>query len=165
MGEELKEIERKFLVLSEDYKEKAFRKEKIVQGFICRHPERTVRVRIKGDSGFLTIKGKSPDGGVSRFEWEREISLKEAEALFELCEPGKIEKTRHLVKQGNHIYEVDEFYGVNQGLTIAEIELISTEEEYERPEWLGEEVTGDSRYYNSQLSTFPYTSWEKPNQQ
>lgn len=165
MGEKLTEIERKFLVLSENYKELAFQSEKIVQGFISRHPERTVRVRIKGNSGFLTIKGKSPDGGVSRFEWEKEIPLNEAEALFELCEPGKIEKTRHLVKQGRHIFEVDEFYGENEGLTVAEIELSAAEEKFERPDWLGEEVTGDSRYYNSQLSRFPYTSWGMQKQQ
>ncbi len=162
--EELKEIERKFLVLSDEFKKEAFQKEKIVQGFISRHPERTVRIRIKGDKGFITIKGKSLDGGVSRFEWEKEIPLKEAEALFELCEQGKIEKTRHLVRQGNHIFEVDEFYGENEGLRVAEIELNATEEDFERPEWLGEEVTGESKYYNSQLSQSPYSSWAKNNQ-
>lgn len=165
MGQELKEIERKFLVLSEEYKKEAFQKEKIVQAFISRHPERTVRVRIKGNSGFLTIKGKSPDGGVSRFEWEKEIPLNEAESLLELCEPGKIEKTRHLVRQGSHIFEVDEFYGENQGLTVAEIELKTRDEKFERPEWLREEVTGDSKYYNSQLSKFPYASWGRENEQ
>lgn len=157
----MQEIERKFLVLSEDYKNQVFQKEKIVQGFLSRHPERTVRVRIRGDKGFLTIKGKSPDGGVSRFEWEKEIPLKEAEALFELCEPGKIEKVRHLVKQGPHVFEVDEFLGENEGLTVAEIELTAAEEQFQKPQWLGEEVTGDNKYYNSQLSQFPYTCWDK----
>ena len=155
----MQEIERKFLVLSEAYKEQAFQKEKITQGFLSRHPERTVRVRIKGDKGFLTIKGKSSDGGLSRFEWEKEIPLNEAEDLFGLCEPGKIEKTRHLVKQGKHVFEVDEFYNENQGLVVAEIELNSPDEKFEKPEWLGEEVTGDHRYYNSQLSRIPYKDW------
>ena len=156
----MQEIERKFLVLSEAYKDQTFGKEKIVQGFLARHPERTVRVRIKGEQGFLTIKGKSPDGGVSRFEWEKEIPLSEAEALFESCEPGRIEKVRHLVKVGEHVFEVDEFHGENEGLTVAEIELSAPDEEFTRPEWLGEEVTGDNRYYNSQLSKFPYSKWK-----
>ena len=156
----MQEIERKFRVLSEAYKAQAFRKEKIIQGFLSRHPERTVRVRIKGEQGFLTIKGKSPDGGVSRFEWEKEISVDEAEALFEICEPGRIEKVRHLVKLGEHVFEVDEFHGENEGLTVAEIELSAPDEEFTRPEWLGEEVTGDNRYYNSQLSKFPYSKWK-----
>src|SRR5690606_20967799 len=119
----MQEIERKFLVLSDAFKEQSFQKVRITQGFLSRHPERTVRVRIKGDKGYLTIKGKSPDGGVSRFEWEKEIPLNEAEALFRLCEPGKIEKTRHLVKFGNHTFEVDEFYNENAGLVVAEVEL------------------------------------------
>lgn len=161
MGKDLQEIERKFLVRSEDYKRDSFQTEKIVQGFLSRHPERTVRVRIKGEQGFLTIKGKSPDGGVSRFEWEKEISLEEAGALFRLCEPGKIEKVRHLVKQGSHMFEVDEFHGENEGLTVAEIELSDVNEEFGKPKWLGEEVTGDNRYYNSQLSRFPYSGWEE----
>lgn len=156
----MEEIERKFRVLSEAYKAQAFRKEKIIQGFLSRHPERTVRVRIKGEQGFLTIKGKSPDGGVSRFEWEKEISVDEAEALFEICERGRIEKVRHLIKVGEHIFEVDEFHGENEGLTVAEIELAAPDEKYARPEWLGEEVTGDNRYYNSQLSKFPYSEWK-----
>ena len=156
----MQEIERKFRVLSEAYKAQAFRKEKIIQGFLSRHPERTVRVRIKGEQGFLTIKGKSPDGGVSRFEWEKEISVDEAEALFEICEPGRIEKVRHLVKLGEHVFEVDEFHGENEGLTVAEIELSAPDEEFTRPEWLGEEVTGDNRYYNSQLSKSPYSQWK-----
>lgn len=157
----MQEIERKFLVLSEAFKKEAFHSEKIVQGFLSRHPERTVRVRIKGNNGFLTIKGKSPDGGVSRFEWEKEIPMEEAETLFELCEPGKIEKVRHFVKKGNHVFEVDDFLGENTGLLVAEVELDSAEEKFEKPEWLGEEITGDDRYYNSQLSQFPYNSWEK----
>jgi len=157
----MQEIERKFLVLSQDYKKQAFQKEKIVQGFLSRHPERTVRVRIKGSKAFLTIKGKSSDGGVSRFEWEKEILVTEAEALFDLCEPGRITKIRHLVKMGKHVFEVDEFHGENEGLTVAEIELTAADEAFDSPEWLGEEVTGDSRYYNSQLSRIPYTCWNK----
>ena len=157
----MQEIERKFLVLSEDYKSEAFQKEKIVQGFLSRHPERTVRVRIKSNKGFLTIKGKSPDGGVSRFEWEIEIPLHEAEALFELCEPGRVEKVRHLVKQGPHVFEVDEFHGENEGLTVAEIELTEAKEQFEKPEWLGKEVTGNLDYYNSNLIANPYKNWKK----
>src|SRR5690606_6938981 len=157
----MQEIERKFLVLSQDYKKQAFQKEKIVQGFLSRHPERTVRVRIKGGKAFLTIKGKSSDGGVSRFEWEKENLVTEAEALFDLCEPVRITKSRHLVKMGEHVFEVDEFHGENEGLTMAEIELTAADEAFDFPEWLGEEVTGDSRYYNSQLSRIPYTCWNK----
>ena len=156
MSQPLQEIERKFLVTSEAFKEKAFAEEKVVQAFLSRHPERTVRVRIKNDKGFLTIKGKSADGGLSRFEWEKEIPVGEAEALLELCEPGRIEKTRFLVKFENHTFEVDEFYGDNLGLILAEVELKSPEESFPRPDWLGEEVTGRKEYYNSYLSQFPY---------
>lgn len=155
----LQEIERKFLVTSSEYKTAATDKERIIQGFLNRHPERTVRVRVKNEKGFLTIKGKSSDGGVSRFEWEKEIPVEEAQVLLDLCEPGKIDKSRFLVKVGNHQYEVDEFYGENEGLTVAEIELDSTDETFEKPFWLGEEVTGRKEYYNSQLSQYPYKNW------
>lgn len=154
------EIERKFLVAG-DFKPYARKAVRIVQGYLCSVPERTVRVRIKGDRGFLTVKGVSSDSGVSRFEWEKEITPDEAHALLEICEPGIIDKTRYLVDAGDHTYEVDEFYGENEGLTIAEIELSSEDEAFVRPEWLGKEVTGDIRYYNSMLMKKPYGSWKK----
>ena len=131
----------------------------IVQGFLNTHPERTVRVRVKGDLGFLTIKGKSNESGVSRFEWEEQIDVIDAKALLDLCEEGVLEKTRHEIPLGMHIYEVDEFHGENQGLVVAEIELNSEDETFEKPDWLGEEVTGDIKYYNSQLSKQPYKKW------
>lgn len=154
------EIERKFLVKSNLYKEEAISKERISQGYLNSHPERTVRVRIKGDKGFLTIKGKSNATGLSRFEWEKEIPVKEAEVLIKLCEPGLIEKQRYRVRSGNYIFEIDQFEGENQGLVIAEIELESEDSEYFSPGWLGEEVTGDIRYYNSYLSKNPYKNWQ-----
>lgn len=155
------EIERKFLVKSDDFKEQAFAKNKIAQGYLSSIPERTVRVRIKGEKAFLTIKGIGHQGGMSRFEWENQIPLDEAAELLKLCEKGKIEKTRYEIKFGNHIYEVDEFYGENEGLIMAEIELQSETESFEKPEWLGEEVTNDKRYYNAYLSQNPFKNWEK----
>jgi len=131
-----------------------------VQGYLNSKPERTVRVRIKGEKGFLTIKGKSNDSGMSRFEWEKEIPVSEAELLLKLCEPGTIEKLRYEVSFKNHLFEVDEFLGDNEGLLLAEVELTSEEEEFERPSWLGEEVTGNKKYYNSSLSKFPYKEWQ-----
>ncbi|UJH90026.1 CYTH domain-containing protein [Antarcticibacterium sp. 1MA-6-2] len=154
------EIERKFLIRSEDYKQQAFKKEKISQGYLSSNPERTVRVRLRGDNAYLTVKGKSSKSGLSRFEWEKEISVEEAENLLLLCEPGKIEKTRYLIKAGEFTYEVDEFTGDNSGLTIAEIELGTEDSAFEKPAWLGEEVTGDIRYYNSQLCLDPYCNWK-----
>lgn len=156
----MQEIERKFLVSSMDFKEEAFRKQKLKQGFLSVDPARTVRVRVVEDHGYLTIKGKAKEEGISRFEWERELSLEEAEALYDLCLPGKIEKTRYFVRYGNHLVEVDEFHGDNKGLLIAEIELKSEHESYPKPLWLGEEVTGQPRYYNSQLSQHSYTDWD-----
>ncbi len=153
------EIERKFLVLSEAFKIEAFKNTKIVQGFLNTHKERTVRVRIKGEKAFITVKGISNTEGTTRFEWEKEISVLEAEQLLIICEPNLIEKTRYEVKYGNHIFEVDEFYGENEGLIIAEIELTSENEAFIKPEWLGKEVTGDVRYYNSLLSKTPYRNW------
>ena len=140
------EIERKFLVTSTDFISQAFAHNRIAQGYISKNPERTVRVRIKGGKGFLTIKGKGNESGLSRFEWENEIPLDEAIELLKLCEKGKIEKTRYEVKLGNHIFEVDEFYGENEGLIMAEVELKSETETFEKPEWLGKEVTDDKRY-------------------
>lgn len=153
------EIERKFLVLSESYRQEAYKSTRIVQGFLNKHPERTVRVRIKGDQGFLTIKGKSNDSGTVRYEWERKITVAEARELLAICEQGIIDKVRYEVKKGDHIYEIDEFFEENEGLVIAEIELSSEEESFEVPEWLGKEVTGDIKYYNSQLSIKPFNQW------
>ncbi|WP_347053657.1 CYTH domain-containing protein [Flavobacterium olei] len=155
------EIERKFLVKSDDFKNQAFAQNKIAQGYLSSVPERTVRVRIKGNKGFITIKGLSQGKGMSRFEWENEIPVDEATELLKLCEKGKIEKTRYEIKSGNHVYEVDEFYGDNEGLVMAEIELNSEEETFEKPEWLGEEVTNDERYYNAYLSKNPFKDWQK----
>ncbi len=153
------EIERKFLVKG-DYKKYVSKETKIVQGFLCTVPERTVRVRIKGDKGFLTIKGIGNKSGASRYEWEKEISLQDAKDLMAICEPGVIDKTRYLVKaDGDLIFEVDEFYGENEGLTVAEIELPSEDTEFSKPEWLGAEVTGQVDYYNSMLMKNPYKNW------
>ena len=153
------EIERKFLVTSNAFKTEAFSQNKIAQGYLSSVPERTVRVRIKGDKGFVTVKGISSDSGMSRFEWEKEIATDEAENLLKRCEKGIIDKIRFNVKIGNHTFEVDEFHGENEGLIIAEIELNSENEVFERPNWLGEEVTNDKRYYNSYLSNRPFKNW------
>ena len=153
------EIERKFLVKSEEFKERAFAKNEIAQGYLNSDTERTVRVRIKGNQGFLTIKGKGNESGMTRFEWEKEIPVSEAKMLLELCENGVIRKVRFEVKLGNHIYEIDEFFGENEGLIIAEIELQSEDEGFEKPEWLGEEVTNNVKYYNSYLSKNPFKNW------
>jgi adenylate cyclase len=153
------EIERKFLVTSNTFKTDAFSQNKIAQGYLSSVPERTVRVRIKGGKGFVTVKGISSDSGMSRFEWEKEIATDEAENLLKLCEKGIIDKTRFNIKVGNHTFEVDEFHGENEGLVIAETELNSENEVFERPNWLGEEVTNDKRYYNSYLSNHPFKNW------
>ncbi|NRR91297.1 CYTH domain-containing protein [Winogradskyella undariae] len=155
----MEEIERKFLVTSNVFKSEAFNSYSIKQGFLNSHKERTVRIRLKDDQGFITVKGKSSVNGLTRFEWEKEISKTEAEALLLLCEPGIIDKTRYEVKSNNHVFEIDEFYGDNEGLIIAEVELISENETYKKPNWLGKEVTGDIKYYNSILSKSPYKSW------
>jgi len=153
------EIERKFLVTSDAFKREAFAQNRIKQGYLSSVPERTVRVRIKGEKGFLTIKGISNESGLSRFEWEKEILIDEAEKLLLLCEDGVIDKTRFEVKSGNHTVEIDEFYGENEGLIMAEIELKSETESFEKPIWLGEEVTNDKRYYNAYLSNNPFKNW------
>ncbi|WP_284651169.1 CYTH domain-containing protein [Flavobacterium terrisoli] len=153
------EIERKFLVLSNDFINEAFTQKRIVQAYLNSNPDRTVRVRIKGDKGFITIKGKSNANGTTRLEWEREISVMEAETLLSICESGTIDKIRYEIKVGNHVYEVDIFSGENEGLVMAEIELQSETETFEKPNWLGEEVTNDERYYNAYLSKKPFTSW------
>ncbi|WP_422349438.1 CYTH domain-containing protein [Flagellimonas sp.] len=153
------EIERKFLVRSEGYKHQATEQIRIVQGFLNTAPERTVRVRIKGDKGFLTVKGASNVSGTTRFEWETEINIAEATNLIDLCEAFILEKNRYKVPVGNHVFEVDEFLGENRGLVVAEVELQHEDEFFDKPDWLGQEVTGDVRYYNSQLSRNPFKNW------
>lgn len=128
-----------------------------MQGYICSDPDRTVRVRVRGDKGFLTIKGRSSEDGLSRYEWEKEIPVSEAFELMALCGSGVIDKTRYLVPFGKHTYEVDVFHGANEGLVLAEIELSDEQEAFEKPSWLGEEVTGEVRYYNSMLSLHPFS--------
>jgi adenylate cyclase len=154
------EIERKFLVTSDAFKKEAFTQNRIAQGYLSSIPGRTVRVRIKGNKGFLTIKGNLNESGLSRYEWEKEIPIEEATALMKLCEKGVIDKTRFEVNVGNHIFEVDEFYGENEGLIIAEVELKSETETFEKPSWIGKEVTNDNRYYNSYLSQNPFVNWQ-----
>lgn len=154
------EIERKFLVTSDSYRQQAYASSFIKQGYISSARGRTVRVRIRDGHGYLTIKGPSFDGGLSRYEFEKEINMVDAEDLFALCEPGIIEKTRYLVRCGNHIFEVDEFGGDNAGLVVAEVELRSVEEVFEKPDFIGQEVTGERRYYNSQLRQTPYCLWK-----
>jgi len=156
---QMTEIERKFLVLSNDFINEAFAKKRIVQGYLNSNPERTVRVRIKDDKGFLTIKGKGNATGTTRLEWETEIPLQEAEKLLAICENGTIYKIRHEIKVGNHIYEVDVFEGENEGLVVAEIELQSEDELFEKPSWLGKELSNDERFYNAYLSLKPFKSW------
>ena len=151
------EIERKFLVTGE-YKSQAYAHSRIVQGYISSARGRTVRVRIRDERGYLTIKGASDKSGISRYEWEKEIPLDEARDLLKLCEPGIIDKTRYLVRSGQHVFEVDEFYGENEGLTVAEVELSSEDEPFVKPAFIGREVTGDVRYYNSQLMKHPFTT-------
>lgn len=153
------EIERKFLVKSNAFKNDAFKQTIITQGFLSTDKKRTVRIRLKGDIGYLTIKGESSNNGLSRFEWEKKITKTEAEQLLLLCKKGVIEKTRYDIKVENHTFEVDEFYGENQGLIIAEVELDHEDETFVKPDWLGVEVTGDIKYYNSQLSENPYRYW------
>ncbi len=152
------EIERKFLVTG-DFKFQSVSELRITQGYLSSVPERTVRVRIKGDQGFLTIKGVGSESGASRFEWEKEIPVADVKDLLAICEPGVIDKARYHVKSGAHTFEVDEFYGDNEGLTVAEVELGSEDEAFEKPEWLGKEVTGDVKYYNSMLMKKPFKTW------
>jgi len=154
-----KEIERKFLVKG-TYKQFASSQIRIIQGYLSSVPERAVRVRISDKKGFLTIKGIGNDSGTSRYEWEREIPLQEAKELMLLCEDGIIDKTRFLVPETTGLtFEVDEFYGVNQGLVMAEIELPSENYAFEKPSWLGMEVTGDAKYYNVCLLSHPFEKW------
>ena len=153
------EIEKKFLVAG-DFKPFAKTATRITQGYLSSVPEHTVRVRVKGEKGFITIKGIGNQSGASRYEWEKEIPVAEVEELLKICEPGVIDKTRYLVDAGDHTYEVDEFYGDNEGLVVAEVELSDEAEAFVKPEWLGEEVTGDVKYYNSMLMKNPYKNWK-----
>ena len=172
------ETERKFLVRDDSYKASAIRCHRLTQGYICRGSGRTVRVRLWDDRAVLTVKGPGNAGGMSRYEWEKEISDSDAKDLFLLCQDGIIDKTRYIVPAyspcsvpsdgetpdrpaacGERFFEVDEFHGENAGLVIAEIELGSETEPFDRPDWLGEEVTGDPRYYNSYISLHPFSSW------
>jgi len=155
----MQEIERKFLVKG-DYKSLAYHHSHIQQGYFATEPGRTVRVRMRDDKAYLTIKGPSDNQGLSRYEFETEIPTADARQLLLLCKPGRVDKVRWLVKSGSHIVEVDEFLGENAGLVVAEIELKSEDEPYERPDFLGQEVTGIPRYYNKYLATHPYTTWK-----
>ena len=152
------EIERKFLVKG-DFMDDVASSFHIVQGYLASSPSVTVRIRMYGDKGFMTVKGRTNDSGMSRFEWEKEIPADEAFMLLKLCGGGVIDKTRHVVPFAGHVFEVDVFHGENEGLLMAEVELESEEEAFEKPSWLGDEVTGDPRYYNSRLLKHPYTRW------
>lgn len=153
------EIERKFLVTG-DFRRETFEVSRIRQGYLNSHPGRTVRVRVRDERAYLTIKGASDENGLSRYEFEQAIPLEDAEELLKICEPGMIDKERFLVKKGNHTWEIDVFHGENEGLIVAELELRSEDEPFERPDWLGEEVSGDRRYYNSELTKHPFHRWE-----
>ncbi len=153
------EIERKFLVLNDSYKKEAFSHSHIVQGYICNDSKRTVRVRIRDDRAYLTIKSPTPEGGLPCNEFEIEIELEEGKQLMKICEPGIIDKIRWLVKSGKHTFEVDEFYGDNEGLVMAEIELFTVDEQVVIPSFIGQEVTGDRKYFNTQLRKHPYKTW------
>jgi len=155
------EIERKFLVNSTDFKAQATAKLSIAQGYLNTHPERTVRVRVQGECGYITIKGKGNQSGTTRLEWETAINVIEAKSLLALCEPGSIQKTRYLVPYKNQTFEVDVFAGDNTGLIVAEIELTHEDQVVEKPDWLGKEVTQESKYYNASLSKRPFMAWEQ----
>ena len=150
------EIERKFLLASDAWREQVSRSTRIAQGYLCTDIERTVRVRTKGEAAFLTIKGKN--SGISRAEFEYEIPIADALDLLKLC-PNVLDKTRHLVDIDGHTFEIDEFHGANMGLIVAELELASEDATYPQPTWLGAEVSGDARYYNGALSTTPFSVW------
>jgi len=153
------EIERKFLVSSTAFKQASFKQTAVKQGYLSSDPNRIVRIRIRDQKGYITIKGLGNTTGASSYEWEKEIPLDEAEKLLEICESGIISKTRYEIKSGNHIIEVDEFHGENQGLVVAEVELANEDEPFQKPDWLGAEVTGDKKYYNSILKKNPFTRW------
>lgn len=152
------EVERKFLVKG-DFKSQATKATRITQGYLNSTPERAVRVRVKGDKGYITVKGIGNDSGTSRYEWEKEIPVSEVLELLKICEPGVIDKTRYMVQVGAHTYEIDEFYGENEGLVVAEVELEAESDSFIKPDWLGNEVTGDVKYYNAMLMKHPYKKW------
>lgn len=153
------EIERKFLVKG-DYKSATVKADRIMQGYIATLNGKTVRIRVRDDKGYITIKERTGASGLSRYEWETEIPLKDARELLGHCDGGVVDKTRFLVPYHDHVFEVDEFYGDNEGLTVAEVELVAEDEAFDKPSWLGEEVTGDRRYYNSHLLVNPYKNWK-----
>lgn len=155
------EIERKFLVTG-PFKDKAVSSSHIQQGYISSGNGRTVRVRIRDEKGYLTIKGPSDIGGLARYEFEKEIPLSDARDLMHICEPGIVDKTRYLVPaaDGRHTWEVDEFHGDNDGLVMAEIELASVDDTYEKADFIGREVTGDRRFYNSHMRKNPFKLWK-----
>lgn len=155
------EIERKFLVKGQDFKQQAYACSHIQQGYIGTKPGRTVRIRIRDDKAYLTIKGPAGEAGLSRYEFETEIAVSDALDLLKLCEPGLIDKHRYLVKcsDGRHTWEVDEFHGDNDGLVMAEVELESEDDTFDKPNFIGQEVTGDRRYYNGHLRANPYKNW------
>ena len=156
------ETERKFLVVGE-FKSQSYNATRIQQGYIASNNGRTVRVRIRGDKGYLTIKGPSGLKGITRYEFDTEIPLDDARELMEICEPGIIDKTRYLVKSsdGRHTWEIDEFYGDNEGLVLAEVELSHESEEFQKPDFIGREVTGDRRFYNSHMRSYPFKLWKE----
>ncbi|MGI6073719.1 MAG: CYTH domain-containing protein [Fermentimonas sp.] len=152
------EIERKFLVKG-DFKSKSHASYVIKQGYLSFSATSVTRVRVRDDKGFITIKSQAVIGEIKRSEWEYEIPVQDALDMLKLCDKGLIDKRRFLVEVGSHTFEVDEFYGDNEGLVVAEVELGSEDEYFESPDWLGEEVTGDPRYYNSSLVNCPYKDW------
>jgi CYTH domain-containing protein len=153
------EIERKFLVKNKTYKSESIKKQLITQGYLSSDPKRSVRIRICEQNAYITIKGQTSESGTSRYEWEKEINIEDAKQLMLLCREGVVTKIRHLIPFKNHTFEVDEFLKDNSGLVIAEVELSNENEDFERPRWLGKEVTGIKKYYNSQLSQNAYVNW------
>ncbi len=153
------EIERKFLVKG-DFKTFAIEEKKIIQGYLSTVAKSAVRIRISDNKGFITIKGIANKSGISRYEWEKQIPIDEAYDLLELCEDNRIEKTRYIIPaNGDLVFEVDEFYGENEGLIIAEIELPNEDSSFTKPLWLSKEVTGITKYYNAMLLKKPFKNW------
>lgn len=155
------EIERKFLTKGDEFKRVSFKKKYIVQGYLNSNQNRVVRIRITDDIAYITVKGASDETGVKRVEWEKEIPLKEAKELMDLCEKGIIEKYRYYHRFEDHLFEIDEFLGMNEGLCVAEVELKHENEFFQKPSYLGKEVTGKKKYYNSNLTKSPFNEWEK----
>ncbi len=155
------EIERKFLVNNGDYRKQAVHSSEISQGYIGTEPGKTVRIRLMDDKAYITIKGKRNNSGLSRFEWEKEIDPEDAKQLMLMCDTPIITKTRLYIPAGDLTFEVDEFHNENEGLVVAEIELHDENETFERPQWLGQEVTNDKRFHNSHLTKRPYITWSQ----